>query len=93
MFLHLAGIHTSKTKEIYLTTYIVKENHDLDHQYTRIFTADGTVEILGTSSRDTTDEDELWFTYVFYQETSISNRGKLMYTNMELSFEVVTYYF
>lgn len=31
VYLHLAGIHTSKTKEIYLSTYIVKENHDLDH--------------------------------------------------------------
>ena len=78
---------------MYLTTYIVRENHSLEHQYTRVFTADGDVQILGMTSKDTDDEDELWFMYVYYIETSISNRGKVMYTNMELSFEVVTLYF
>lgn len=93
VYLHLAGLHTTRREEIYLSTYIVKENHDLDHQYTRIFTADGTVQLLGVDHKETDDADELWEMYVFYVETSISNRGKLMYTNMETSYEVVTYYF
>ena len=42
---------------------------------------------------ETDDEDDLWVVYVFYVETSISNRGKLLYTNMETSYEVVMYYF
>ena len=41
--MHLAGTHTTKVKEIYLSTYFIKENHELDFQYTRIFEADGTV--------------------------------------------------
>ena len=49
--------------------------------------------LLGTSGMDTNDEDELWVVYVFYVETSISNRGKMLYTNMETSYEVVMYYF
>ena len=93
MFLHLAGVHTSKKEEIYLTTYIIKENHSLDHQVSRIFTGEGDIMLLGTSSMDTKDEDELWVVYVFYVETSISNRGKMLYTNMETSYEVVIYYF
>lgn len=31
--------------------------------------------------------------YVYYVETNISNRGKVLYTNMETSFEVVNFYF
>jgi hypothetical protein len=42
---------------------------------------------------DTTDEDELWFMYVYYVETNISNRGKVLITNMETSYEVINFYF
>ena len=48
---------------------------------------------MGMSSFDTNNADELWNVYVYYVEYGISNSGKVMYTNMELSFEVVSYYF
>ena len=41
--MHLAGVHTSRKEEIYLTTYIVKENHALEFKVSRIFTAEGDV--------------------------------------------------
>lgn len=93
VYVHLAGSHTTKKNEIYLSTYTLKENHSMVHEYSRIFQGEGTVNIMKVGQPVYETEDDLWIMYVFYQETSLSNRGKLLYTDMETSYEVITYYF
>lgn len=93
MLLHLAGQHSSRTKEIALTTYKVDSSHELEFQYSRIFEADGSVNVLGIRGKTTEDPDEIWTVYVFYTEYTISNRGKLLITDMKKSRELQVYYF
>ena len=49
--------------------------------------------VMSIVSPKTDFEDDLYNILVFYQETNISNRGKVLSTNMEFSFIVDVFYF
>ena len=57
MLAHLAGMHSSRTREIYLTTFILTATHEMEHQYTRIYEAEGSVNVMGIVSPLTDDTD------------------------------------
>jgi uncharacterized protein (DUF427 family) len=93
VLVHCAGMHSSRTREIYLTTFLVDSSHALEHQYTRIYEAEGSVNIMGIQTPATEDPEAIWDIYVFYVEYTISNRGKVLATNMERSREIQVFYF
>ena len=50
------------------------------------------MNIMGIQTPATDDPDAIWDIYVFYVEYTISNRGKVLATNMERSREIQVFY-
>lgn len=84
--MHLAGGHSTKTNEIYMSMFEMKSNYELDHEYSRKFTElTGAVDVMQVGTRPDDDVNDI---IVYYRVPSVSNRGMVMITNMKDSIEV-----
>ena len=89
--MHLAGSHSSKTNEIYMSMFEMNSNYELDHEYSRKFTElDGAVDVMRVGVRP---DDDISDIIVYYRVPQVSNRGMVLITNMKTNTGVETYYF
>lgn len=87
-------MHNIDKTQIWLSTYNYPKNanstYALNFEYDRIFKETEEIKIVGISSDWPTSP---YAVYVYYTLTNKNGRGKLMYTLMDTSKKVTTYYF
>ena len=89
--LHLAGSHSLRTNEIYMSMFEMNEDYTLEHEYSRKFTElKGAVDVIGVGAQPDKDIDDI---IVYYRVPEESNRGQVLITNMKDNVGVSTHYF
>lgn len=74
-----------------MTMFEQDSDYTLEHEFSRKLTdIGGSVEIIGVGSRPDTDVNDI---IVYYRVPTVSNRGKVLITNMKENDGVTTYYF
>ena len=69
----------------------IDSKYELEHEYSRqLKELEGAVDILGVGSRPDVDVNEM---VVYYRVPEVSNRGKVLITNMKDNIGGFTYYF
>lgn len=87
----MAGSHSLRTNEIYMTMFEINEDYSLEHEFSRKFTElKGAVDIMRVGVQPDEDIHDI---IVYYRVPEESNRGQVLITNMKDSEGVTTYYF
>jgi len=87
--LFTVGSHSTKKYEVYFTMWEMSSNYKLTHEKSRKLTAlDDNIEIFGVGADP---DDDIHKVIVYYRQPSVSQRGKVMITDMKDNTGVTTY--
>ena len=74
-----------------MTMFEIDSKYVLEHEYSRQLTElEGDVDIMEVGSQPDEDVNDI---VVYYKVPGVSNRGKVLITNMKDNTGVTTYYF